>query len=88
MEMKRILVLGTIILLFGTVQWLYGFPPECNGKQVTCEMFGGGTCTLMYCPGTITYDAKGNVIKITDDCNQCTFTRQCWCGGHSFTVTE
>ena len=86
--MKRILVLGTIILLLGTVQWLYGFPPECNGKQVTCEMFGGGTCTLMYCPGTITYDAKGNVIKITDDCNQCTFTRQCWCGGHSFTVTE
>jgi hypothetical protein len=83
-----VVVIITFMCLLGTVQLLYAFPPECDGKQVTCEMFGSGTCTLMYCPPTITYDKNGKVIATTSDCNQCSFTRQCWCEGHSFVITD
>lgn len=83
-----IVIIITFVCLLGTVQLLYAFPPECDGKQVTCEMFGSGTCTLMYCPPTITYDKNGKVIATTSDCNQCSFTRQCWCEGHSFVITD
>jgi hypothetical protein len=64
------------------------FPVECQGKEITCEQYGVGTCTSMYCPPTVTYDAKGNIIRTTDDCNQCSITRRCWCGGHSFTINK
>jgi len=83
-----VVVIITFMCLLGTVQLLYAFPPECDGKQVTCEMFGSGTCTVMYCPPTITYDKNGKVIATTSDCNQCSFTRQCWCEGHRFVITD
>ena len=89
--MKKITFLIVVILVMA----LYideskpmSWPEQCKGKNVTCSDSLSGTCYAVHCPGSTTYDDKGNVISRTEPCNPCTFYRSCWCGDYQFSIKE